>query len=392
MQFHFDKIEDFVGFSISNAKAGESVKILYRAIMTSDNPDFYRYIDELSKIYLNRFKVLTDQVYRFLVIIHDDLSADVYVNDFPVSIEIIAKRAFEKGSLLMKSDIANIRKLRFDGIEFLETDKVICCFKVGWRFGLYFDLAPRKDVTDQRGLVKGEKFNVEEMMLSLGSLYRYLLFYNIYKVFESESVFEEMLKDGWFPFIDTIGKEYEELIRIYQSRFSIEERIRELVNKFDKNRIEKITDKWWDSEIFASKKTLIQAGISAYLQDSIEGNINCIKNLCTEIEGVLREVYGKETGRRNNVFSKDFIPHIIAKGLEKSAHDYSLFFPKPFWEYLEKVFFVKFDIETGKVDLSRHTASHGVAREDQYTKPRALQVILILDQICFYIGKTASDK
>ena len=37
----------------------------------------------------------------------------------------------------------DIRKLKFDGIEIKKTDKIICCFKVGWKFGLFFDFSTR---------------------------------------------------------------------------------------------------------------------------------------------------------------------------------------------------------------------------------------------------------
>ena len=56
-----------------------------------------------------------------------------------------------------------------------------------------------------------------------------------------------------------------------------------------------------------------------------------------------------------------------------------------FLQYLKEVVFANFDVNQGKVDLSRHSSSHGVAEVEKYTKERALQMILILDQIFFYL-------
>ena len=64
----------------------------------------------------------------------------------------------------------------------------------------------------------------------------------------------------------------------------------------------------------------------------------------------------------------------------------SLGFPDHFFNYFDKVFFRQFDIEKGDVKLSRHTAAHGVADKEEYTKTRALQLILTLDQIYFYLS------
>ena len=57
----------------------------------------------------------------------------------------------------------------------------------------------------------------------------------------------------------------------------------------------------------------------------------------------------------------------------------------PLRELLDTFLFRGFDLEHGTVDLSRHSVAHGVAAADQYTRIRALQVILSLDQMHHYI-------
>lgn len=384
MKFHFNKVDNLAGVVVENTKGPGIVKVRTRAKITSDEPEFYDYSDEISNLFLSRAKQFVNNVYQFLVLIHEDLSADLYVNDFPVIVEMVAKRNTSLGELVTESDVADIRKMKFPKISILKTDKIIYCFKVGWRFGLFFDLNQRSDQLVGGKNVKGEELDLNEIETSLGDLYRYLSFYHVYKVLESKTQFSNMLKDGWFPFIEIIGKEYRELSRAYQGEFEVEARVKKIVNSFTAKRIKTLTDKWWNNQTFAEKKRLIEPGINAFLQDNEEGYVNCIKTLSSEIEGVMRSLYYLETGKGDFVKSPDLISHIINKAKNKTGSKNSLFLPEPFLKYLEDVVFSEFSIEKKEVPLSRHSSGHGVANPEQYTKERALQFILVLDQIFFY--------
>jgi len=371
IHFHLDAVQDIGGFSLTNVKKDNYFWLLTRATTNSDEPEFYKYIEQLSNPVFNKVGVFPNAVYQFLILIHNDLSADLYINDFPVNIEIMAKRDMKKMEPVTQRDIADIRRLKFPNIKMAETDKVICCFKVGWKFGLFFDL--------------NRELDTDDMSLTLGTLYRYLSFQYVYEVLETETQFEEMIKDGWFPFIEIIGAEYKSLSETYQNKFHFEDTIDKTVSNFDKARIERITNRWWRNKIFTEKKNILQAGFNAFLRGDNEGYINCIKTLLPEVEGIIRYQYLKDTGKGKNIGLKELLPHLIEKGEEKTGADYSLLLPLPFLRYLKDVVFSHFDLETGQVDLSRHSVSHGVARAEAYTKVRALQTILVLDQIYFYI-------
>ena len=383
MKFHFAKVQDLAGFAVENANGGEIVKVLTRALLTSNESDFYQYSELFSNTFLDKYKVLTNNVYQFLVIIHQDLSADIYVNDFGILVEIRAKVDIEEGGVVTQGDIADIRKVQFTNIQIIDTDKIIYCFKVGWRFGLFFDLTPRSQPVGAAQPIATEKLDIEQMQLSIGELWRYLSFYHIYKILESGAQFNNMMKDGWFPFVEILASEYKELGAVYQNKFNFENRIKVLVDSFDNERIKRMMGKWWKNQTFSDKKPLIEAGINAYLQNNQDGFVNCIKNLWTEIEGILRKLYYSDTGKGNDVKSVDLIDYIIEKARIKSGSNYSLLLPLPFLEYLRSVVFTNFNVEANNVEMSRNTSSHGVANVSQYTKERALQLILILDQIFF---------
>lgn len=371
IHFHFDAVQDIAGFSLTNVEKGHYFWSLTRATTNSDEPEFYKYIEQLSNPFFNKVGVFPNAVYQFLILIHKDLSADLYINDFPVAIKIMVKRDVKKLEVIKHNDIADLQRLKFPNIKIVRTDKVIYCFKVGWKFGLFFDL--------------DRELDLDAMELDLGESYRYLSFQYVYEVLENETQFKEMIEDGWFPFIEIIGGEYRSLSEAYQNKFHFEERIDEIIGSFDKARIEKITNKWWKNQIFVDKKNILQAGINAFMCGDNDGYINGINTLLPQVEGVIRLQYFADTGKGHQVKAKELLSYLIEKGKEKSGSSESLFLPLHFLKYLNDVVFSDFDLETGKVDLSRHSSSHGVAKAEVYTKTKALQAILVLDQICFYI-------
>jgi len=370
IHFHLDAVQDIGGFSLTNVEKGHYFWLLTRATTNSDEPEFHKYIEPLSNPFFNKVGVFRNAVYQFLILMHNDLSADLYINDFLIAIDIMLKRDVKKFEVIKNSDIADIRRLKFPNIEIVKTDKVIYCFKVGWKFGLFFDL--------------GRELDIDAMELDLGTAYRYLSFQYVYEVLENEAQFEEMIKDGWFPFIEIIGSEYRSLSEAYQNKFHFDERIDKIVGNFDKARIERIINKWWMKQIFGDKRGILQAGINAFLRGDSEGYINCINTLLPQVEGIIRFQYFADIGK-SRVKGKKLLSYLIEKGKGKSGSGYSLLLPLPFLKYLNDVIFSDFDLETGKVNLSRHSSSHGVAKAEDYTKTKALQAILVLDQIYFYI-------
>ena len=89
---------------------------------------------------------------------------------------------------------------------------------------------------------------------------------------------------------------------------------------------------------------------------------------------------------------KELIDHLADKAEQRTGGDgRSLLLPREFLEYLKASVFTNFNLETGVVDLSRHSAAHGVAMGEDYTQVRALQTLLSLDQIYFYLPSPPNE-
>ena len=221
-----------------------------------------------------------------------------------------------------------MRELRFPGIEIKESDSIICRLKVGWKFGLYFDfLGPDRTL------------DITSMQLALGQLYRSLTFEYVYQSLKSKPHFEEMVNDGWFPFVNILGNEYKTLTDTYQNeKFAYDQKIKQLIESFDESRVTEITEKWWENHFFLEKQRLLQAGIDAFLMKSDSGYINCVKTLYTEIEGILRDIYFAQIGK-NKTSTQDLINHLIAVAMHNVEDVQSLLLPKQFLEYLTSYIF-----------------------------------------------------
>lgn len=361
------------GFSYNDALAGEQLKVLVKAFVNSDQADFYEYMDSISNYFLDKYFIV-HHICSFLILQHQDLSADIYVNNIPISIRVQSKRDFKKGEVVSVRDISDIQELKFEGIEIQRTDRIMFCIKVGWKFGLYFDFTK----------------NIDEGTLAkeLGRNFRYLLFNNEYAIIANKPLFNRLIGDGWFPFIQLLGSgDYKNLSLAYKYVDKEEKKfnayLRGVLDSLDGTKIQSFTNYWWRIGIFKDKKKLLESGIRAYLQNTEDGFILCLKTLYSEIEGIIRISYYNEN-KKNPSFS-ELKQYIHQKAKSRFSDRSSLGFPDIFYQYLDRNIFASFDLSSGDIKLSRHSASHGVALPKEYDQVRALQSILTLDQIRFYL-------
>lgn len=374
MHFKLENVQKLAGIVADEViPAVAAGKIMVKGFLTSDDKSFYTAADHISGILLNKH-VPIDAVNVFLALLHQDQTADVYVNDIAIVLLIHAKRSFLKGEAVRVSDIADIKALRFPQVKIAETDNIIFLFKKGWKFGFFLDC---------RQWGGKNRLDIAALEDELGSYYKYLAFEKELKVIENEASFERLLTDGWFPFIQLLGGEYHELAHLYEVGDTSGLPMERFLEKFGQDRFDRITQHWWNRPVLASKKQIIEAAIQAYLSMTDAGFINCIKNLYSEVEGVLRISYHQAFGQKPS-FSQ-LVDFLEQKASKRFTSINSLAFPPIFARYLREVIFKNFDLTTGQVDLSRHSAGHGVADASGYSKVRALQAILALDQVHFYL-------
>lgn len=338
------------------------------SFIESTHPKFSFYLNILLSHFLPVDEI--GRLNKLLVVITPNNTAKIY-KLFPQSFKILAKRDISKGLPVVEDDIADITSLEFVDsfykIEINDDDKIIFLFRLGFRQGLYFDLTGKQSIAERE----------EEIAYH----YKRIFYEDIFDFLANEANFKSLISDGWFPFIRIINTPFRKLIESYSDDSQYENSINNLLEMFPPQTINAIMNSWMSNPIFKEKQEIIESGILAYHQKNY---LSCIKILATEIEGIIRYsmYYEKQIVEPQ---TKDIKEYLVNKGKEKFNNDRALGFPTLFSEYLDDSIFPKFKISKDKNVTSRHSVSHGIAKYEDYTRIRAFQLILTLDQIYFYL-------
>lgn len=255
----FNGLPPLMGFATTNTPAGkeELVPILVHAYLTSDEREFYMYMEGMGNIIVDKAKeagvlISLDALTGFVLVIHKDGTGELYLDGAGMSIEMLAKRGLKAGEAVYGGDIGDVRRVKFSNLKLVPSDKIFACFKVGWKFGMFFNLGGEREL------------DVDQMERDLAILYKRLRYQALYEALADGETVERMTKAGWFPFIEVIGGDFEPLIKAYQANFDIETKEKKLVARFTSERIDKIAERWWRNPALTKHKTVLQAGLNAF--------------------------------------------------------------------------------------------------------------------------------
>jgi hypothetical protein len=202
------------GIAASNALPDEEVKVLVSALLTSDQPEFYTYMKGVGDLLAARVQAAgaifaPNRVSTLVLVTHKDGSADLYLQDVTMVMEVLAKSDVAAGQAVYQSGIADVRRIKFPDLKLKPDDGVFTCFKIGWKFALFFDLAD------------GRAFDVDRTERDLGHLYRLLTFQDLYEALGDDALFANLVQAGWFPFVEIIGGEFERLLSAHKANFNV---------------------------------------------------------------------------------------------------------------------------------------------------------------------------
>lgn len=350
------------------------MKIWTRLALTSDEPLFHRIVENLEKVIShmaqqNGTAVRISRADTVLLVMKADNTAELWLDTAAVSLRCLVKRSIAAGSVLFDRDIADVVGMAFPCVEIGPTDKVLCLFREGWRFGLAFDFNPSC------------KLDIEEFTTTLGTLYRHMRFRHLYEVVSDSALFDTLVAAGWFPFTEIITAEFPEVLAHCEAGFDLAEVEGRIVSKFDRARFQHILERWTAKPHFSSKAVVLQEAIEAFVNNR---PVAVIKIVLTEIEGVLNDAYRAAHGGQGAKI-KELLAFAEASGTQRVGGENTLLFPVAFSRYLKAHTFVNFNpaLQTGTTG-SRHAVGHGAAAQESYTMVKALQAILTLDQLAFY--------
>jgi len=185
--FKLENVDEFAGFALEKAEPGQTLKIQQKASTTSEDAEFHVWINNLSNVFFNPLKLNPASINYFLILIHKDKTADIYINDFPHLSLARVNRDVKQGDEIYYSDITDITELNFGDIEIKEEDIIIYSCRIFWKFGLYFDCT--------------KKMDLKVLYKELGELYKLVGFKHLI-----EQVTSEINKAAYPVFIFTEGK------------------------------------------------------------------------------------------------------------------------------------------------------------------------------------------
>ena len=359
------------GFALNSAESGQTVTVTQRQFLTTDDGEIlYTYLDGISSLFLTKYLaegMTVSQIDQCLITINEQKIAKVYINDFPVMLSIVGKGDIQKGQLIGKENIADTREVAFPTIEIEQNSAIVYIFSYGWRKALYFDYTP---------IQPGSKSTLGDIGSLFAKFHIMMLFKELFRL--DESILKEMYDEGWFPFVGILGSRFENLYKDFQNRFISRPGERAIIEHFGKDILQEMLASWLRKGLFQPHKSFLERGIERYVAGDY---LSAISILYPRIEGMLRYIYLGQAGQPTQAELVDNLWNkVSAKCLSTS-----LFLPDRFREYLKSFYFANFNLETGELDLSRHTVGHGVARQEDFNQVKALQGILIIDQLFYYL-------
>ena len=166
--------------------------VLTRAALLSDDPFFHHCLRAFAQEVDARLRereiaANLSQASNFAIVVEPDATARLYLDCVDYSLEMVAKRAVEKGEAVWSNDIGDIYRGNLRHPKLRPDQHYVLCLRHDWKFLLVFDLTPEQR-TDPAAL---------EVTIGLGM--RRLLFEQLYETMADENVLATMIARGWFP-------------------------------------------------------------------------------------------------------------------------------------------------------------------------------------------------
>lgn len=154
------KSSHLAGFVAAEIKANEHGWVLQRCpLATSDEPQFHVWMRHISGLFFSKLPIPLPLIHRFLIVLHADDNADIYINDFNEMAQVKVVQGVAAGSPVYLNNISDVNAVTFPDIEIKPDDAIIYGSRTEWRFSLYFDFTRATDLaklSEELGTLKRE--------------------------------------------------------------------------------------------------------------------------------------------------------------------------------------------------------------------------------------------
>lgn len=366
------------GYAAGSARKGESVSVITRDFVTSEDGEMLiSQLEEIPATLLAKVPggIQPSMVDHFLAFIRPDKTVTLYVNELNMVTVARVKRAVKAGENLYEDDFADILRLELPDITFQRDQGFMFLFSIGWRKGLFYDLGP----------LSPEHPEIQyEVPVQLGACYSYLSQQGLFGITTDE--WSQLIENGWFPFVTLKNATVRNMLSHVRNHWSVDDllpKIREEVL----NSTEQFSSRWGDNSFFAPHVEILSRAIERY---RAEDYVSCNSIIYPRIEGLMRSLYSSTQSNPRPTTRRLVDSLVEARADEFHAH--SLLVPKRFRDFLTGVVFAHFDDADAAVPVARHSVAHGVADSSDFSLKKATVGILAIDQICFLLPASARQR
>jgi hypothetical protein len=226
---------NLAGVSAEASRGGGEVEVWTRMALTSDQELFHKIVGNLASVLEHNASLAGEptriaHAHTVLLVLRSDNSGELWVDTAAVCIYSALKHPgpITAGTPLFERDVADVTGMWFPRVEIGSKDRILCLFREGWRFGLYFDFNPDGHLA------------IEQAKRALGTLLRRMRYADVYAALAHEPTFHGLIAAGWFPFLELVTVEFRRLLAAQEAALGLDDVETELIEAFDEARIERM--------------------------------------------------------------------------------------------------------------------------------------------------------
>jgi len=263
------------------------------------------------------------------------------------------------------NDIAEIEKLRFEGIAIPDQAALFWVFSVGWRKGVYFDFQPLH--------LEGTRRDYDHERL-FGSFWSYLARQHLFSL--SEPGWCYLFDQGWFPFIGLSDKLVKTLVGRAEQNDAVDILVSKVAEEIEA-KLPAMIETWSKTPELRPHLPILERAAERFMEGDF---VSATGLLYPRIEGILRTMNAARQGKKSPK-SHDLVESLLRD--TEPLHCFSWLLPDRFRRYLREVYFRSFK-PGEEVRLSRHSVSHGIASAEEFNQKAACIGLLVVHQMFYF--------
>ena len=366
-----------VGYALMVPTKGECVPFQRKGFLTSE--DGNAFITRLEGVaahfspFFGGQGVSPSQVDHFLAVVRPDQSATVYCNELRIEAEMRVKRVsptgVRAGQAVTTDDIADIESanlLDVGGrpVEIPDDCGLVLILSRGWRKCLFYDYSV---------LHQGAGRRTDHLPRLFGHFLARLWFQEVYSITDQQ--WRRLFDWGWFPYVGLKHADRKKLLNWASSDRDPKPLLEEISQTVAAD-LDARLESWRHYDLLNRQMDFLNAAKDRYKAGDY---LSCISLLYPRIEGVMRLLFVEENP------GDEASAGTMVTNLVENQYAHSVLLPNRFAEYLQEVYFRRFDVAAGQVSLSRHSLGHGVSVAGDYDLVRASAGFMVLDQLFHYL-------